>query len=111
MPKDLNHLPLEELRQRYDTLYREKFAPTLASYTEMAAEALALQIAIYRKRLAAELGVKVKTQPRVLVFSARESPAALNKMLITLQEQQVKVSEVIYDPARHEFHLFTKNPE
>lgn len=110
MPKDLNHLPLEELRHRYDTLYREKFGPTLTSYTEMAAEALALQVAIYRKRLAAELGVKVRVQPRALAFSARESVGAFHNMLAALKEQKIKVSEVIYDPARHEFHLFTKSP-
>ena len=102
-PPDLSGLTLAELQSRYDLLYREKFAPTLRSYSAMAAEALALQVAIYKWQLA---GFGLRTLPKILTFHGKESPGAFNKMILTLQEQNITVTEVIYDPARQEFHLF-----
>jgi len=97
---------LGQLEDLYRSLYRDRLGPTLADYSAMAAEALALQVAIYTKRLA-EL-CQVRTLPRALCFCARSSMADFDALMEEIKAKQINVVEILHDPVRQEFHLFAK---
>jgi len=102
--KPLDKQKLEDLEATYEALVRDRFLPTLKEYSGMAAEALALQVAIYKKRLGKLY--KLREMPRVITFSARSSLADFNGLLVELDKMAIKVTEIIYDPARQEFFIY-----
>jgi len=103
-PIPLEKRELANLEALYDDLVKNRFLPTLKEYSGMAAEALALQVAIYRKRFATKY--KVRVMPRALTFSARSSLVDFEALLLQLEQQEIKVTEIIYDPARTEFYIY-----
>jgi len=106
MSKNIKKQSLEELQKRRAEIY-EKFMPTLRSYNQLASEALALQIEIYRRNLAHAFPEAAQEEtPRVVTFPAKESPDAFKNVLDSLAE--VAVERVIFDPVRAEFHVFAK---
>lgn len=103
-------LPAEKnLEERHTELYKE-FLPTLQRYTEMASEALTLQVAIYHQYLRKAFKTTTGEVPLICKFSARETPATVRGILTQLEENKVQVERVIYDPVRHDFYLFGQTP-
>jgi hypothetical protein len=94
------------LEARYAEIYRS-LAPTIKEYTRMAAEALELQTKIYKHHLQRAFpSATLSDKPRALTFSARESPDSFRQMLATLQEKKLNVTDIVFDPARHEFQIY-----
>lgn len=88
------------------TLYRE-FLPTLSAYGEMAKRALELQIKICEERFKEAYPEAVfATAPLIAQFSARETPAKLGTVLAALEEKQIEVARVSYDPQSFTYSLY-----
>jgi len=98
---------LQELEDDHHKLY-QAFLPTLEHYQEMAKKALDLQTAIFIERVFRDLDCVVKERHLVIAVSARETPAKFKQVMEEIKKNQVKVTEVIYDPRTFNFLLFAK---
>ena len=73
-----------------------------------AKKALDLQTAIFIERVFRDLDCVVKERHLVIAVSARETPAKFKQVMEEIKKNQVKVTEVIYDPRTFNFLLFAK---
>lgn len=110
LPPPDRHLDrLSELIAEHRKLY-EAFLPTLNTYQDMAKRALELQVEIFNHRFAQAFPEAAATS-RSLVTSitARETPQHLEKLLAEFERQDIKITEIVYDPRTFVFHLFSSN--
>lgn len=86
----------------------EQHAALCRDLADKAAETGRVQLDLYWQTLLARFGPILRERGRVATFNARESRANFQKFLDTLDEAQVRVTEIIFDPVRSDFHVFAE---
>jgi len=97
---------ISDLRKQHAEVFKE-FAPLIPRHQELAGKLIEIQRRMYTAELKDRAG-EVRTLPRILTFSERDSLPAFEAMLKTLAEKGIQISEVIYDPSRGEFLIFSQ---